>query len=173
MRSYLIWLDDPVAAVDQARADVLRAQVHDLARDPIERLHLAGELHAVEHPGPTLERAFVTHVAEWASAAQIPAEAFAMVGVSNDVLINAGLKAPTQRKPKRSTSTKRVRVSDVLEALPAGAFTMRSLQQTTGASMMTVRKAVAAGVEQHRVVDIGPDPEYVGPGRAPSWYRTA
>jgi hypothetical protein len=60
---------------------------------------------------------------------------------------------------------------EVRAAIPKGTFTVKDLQERSGASAAVVRRVISEEVEAGNVSDEGPDPDHSGPGRAPAIYR--
>jgi response regulator of citrate/malate metabolism len=54
--------------------------------------------------------------------------------------------------------------------LPDEPFTMKGLSELTGASLLTVRKAVESLQDKNIVRACGQDPDYKGVGRSPMRY---
>ena len=65
-----------------------------------------------------------------------------------------------------------MRVEDIKTKVPdSGTFTVRDLEQRTGGSTATVRKAIGELLETGAIEDLGPATDYAGRGRAPTVYR--
>jgi len=135
-----------------------------------------------------LEEGSVTHAKAWADHIPISVNAFAAEGVPADVLRRAGfpVAAPfrgrrrTPRGAEQAVATvarrSYVTVDEVRAAIPDGAFTIKTLQEASGASPAVVRKVVAEEESAGRLRSEGTDPDhpnYRGPGRAPVLYRKA
>lgn len=177
VRKYLDALRDPSSLRDdEAIGDVERKLADE--GDPIARLKLQQELAELNAPSmDSIENAFVVSAKAWADDIGITGKAFAAEGVPAATLRRAGF-AVSGRGGKRTTSSgggkkrgSRVTTEMVIDAMPQGAFTLRSLRELTGASPAVVRKAVTSEEEAGRVVDAGPDPDHSGPGRAATLYR--
>jgi predicted ArsR family transcriptional regulator len=66
-----------------------------------------------------------------------------------------------------------VSVDKVKACVPSGPFTAKALEEASGATGATARKAIAELVAAGSVESLGPDPEYSGRGRAPTLYKSA
>lgn len=178
IRTYLSALRDPESLRDDGAISEKETELSE-AGDPITRLRLHEELQKLTKPSlEAIEDEFVVHAKAWADESGISAKAFAAEGVPSAVLRRAGFtvsgggsgrgrKAPGRRAP----SGRRVTTEQVIESMPAGTFTVKGLQEISGASAAVVRKAIAAEREGGRVQEVGPDPDHSGPGRAPTLYR--
>ncbi|HVM19810.1 MAG TPA: hypothetical protein VM307_07605, partial [Egibacteraceae bacterium] len=85
----------------------------------------------------------------------------------------AGL-APTgggRRAGRRPGVRSRVTVDQVRAVIPRGAFTMKMLQERSGASPAVVRKVITEELAAGTLKEQGPDPDHRGPGRAPILYK--
>jgi len=80
----------------------------------------------------------------------------------------------SQRRTAEKTTTGatrgRVTQADIRSMLPDEPFTMKSLAELTGASLLTVRKAVESLQDKNIVKAVGQDPDYKGVGRSPMRY---
>jgi hypothetical protein len=178
VRTYLNALRDPKTLRDDdaitAKQDELNAE-----DDPIKRLQLQEELSRLTAPSvEAIEDDFVVHGKAWADKHGLSAAAFVAEGVPAAVLRRAGftVDVPKSSGRKRSSGTRsssgtRVTTEEVIEAMPKGSFTVKVLQEASGASPAVVRKAINAEVEAGRLTDAGPDPDHSGPGRSPTLYR--
>ncbi len=104
VRRYLEWLEDPDSLIDDEAVARAEAAVAD-ARDPLTRLHaLADAEHARQADADAVIRDFITHARAYAEAQSIPIAAFRAVGVSDDVLRQAGFglagRVPAGRGPR-------------------------------------------------------------------------
>lgn len=144
--------------------------------DPIERLKVLAQLQRLRHPvEATYKRAFIEHAKAWAERNDVPPPAFIEMGVPVDVLDEAGL-LPVD-PPDSATSLGRFGRAVSAERVAAAAlrqrrrFTQPQLRAATGASPMTIRKALAHLIADGKVRVIGPDPDWNKPGRAPLLYE--
>jgi hypothetical protein len=128
------------------------------------------------------EQAFIEHATAWADAAGVSGRAFAAEGVPTAVLRRAGFRdfADGERSPRRrrTTSTGRapgrrasVTSDKVRAAIPPDAFTVKRLQQLSGASATTVRRVIRDEVQAANLTACGADPDHSGPGQAPTIYE--
>lgn len=180
VRDYLRALQDPASLRDDDQISHLTEQLSK-SEDGVERLRLRQLLMDAEAPSiERFEEAFVTHAKAWAEEQGISAKAFSDEGVDSDVLRRAGFSVGDGRRRgrvARSAGTaprarrSRVTTEDVRAAIPAGAFTIKTLQDTSGASPAVVRKVVAEEEGAGRLRSEGTDPDHRGPGRAPILYR--
>jgi hypothetical protein len=175
---YLRALRDPSSARDEATIQELEQRLATLD-DPVERLLARSDLlRATQADASSFEAGFTEHAKTWAEANRVSAEAFTAEGVPADVLRRAGFRVGgrvggrggtgRQRSDRRRT---RVGVEKIREALPKGKFTLRQVQEATGASPATVRKVVMEQVAAGKVKELGPDEKHAGPGRAPTLYK--
>ena len=179
VRNYLISLRDPSALRDDDAIADLRSEL-DQTDDDVERLKLRQQLLELQNPPlDRYERAFVEHAKAWADDTGVTAAAFVAEGVPTAVLRRAGFRGVTNggaRRTRRTTaraSTERRRVSadEVRAAIPTGAFTVKDVQEASGASAAVVRRVIGEEVDGGNVTDQGPDPGHTGPGRAPTVYQ--
>lgn len=178
VRSYLVSLRDPAALRDDARVNELKAKLEE-SSDALERLQLRQRLMEAESPSlESYEDAFVEHAKAWAESHGVSMDAFEAEGVPSAVLRRAGFRTTRggrRRGPRtrvRATRTRaRVSADEVREAIPSGVFTVKDLQEKSGASAAVVRRVVQEEVQAGRVSDEGPDPDHSGPGRAPTLYK--
>ncbi|QGG95001.1 helix-turn-helix domain-containing protein [Actinomarinicola tropica] len=186
VRRYLSWITDPGSVRDEALIAELERKIAD-ASDPIEKIHLASDLHrARQVDGSSLRREFLAVARRWADAQGIVPEAFLELGVPAEDLRHAGFDvgAPMGRRaevgtvdrPGRATGRRAPRAS--VEDIRAGArsfdgpFTIADLRDRVGGSPATVRKALEAMVEAGEVRNLGAADDWPGPGRPPHRYRT-
>lgn len=169
VRSYLAVLRDPSSLRDEAALAQLRKQLES-SSDDLERLRLRQQILDMEHPSiDRYEDDFVTHAKAWADEHGVTPKAFEAEGVPGGVLRRAGM-APASRRRRGGTRT-RVTVDEVRAAIPRGSFTIRRLQELSGASPAVVRKVVTEELEAGRLKEQGPDPNHRGPGRSPVLYK--
>ena len=185
VRSYLLSVRDPSALRDRDAIAELNTKLEQ-ADDELERLQLRQQL--LDSENPSLDRyedAFVEHAKAWAERTGITADAFLAEGACR-VLRRAGFRGGTgggggrrttstrtTSSSTRSTSARsRVSADEVREAMPSGTFTVKDLQERSGASAAVVRRVILEEVEAGNVSDEGSDPDHTGPGRAPKLYRS-
>jgi len=175
VEDYLVALKNPSALRDDKEIEKIRAEL-DASSSGVERLRLHQRL--LEADSPSIERyeeAFITHAQAWAGQEGITVRAFQEEGVPNDVLRRAGFKLAGGRRARASSAgrsrRKRVTSEEVRQAMPAkGTFTIKDLQERSGASPAVVRKVVNEEEAAGAIVNRGSDPDHRGPGRAPSLY---
>lgn len=175
VRNYLTALRDPSALRDDEKIADLRRRL-DTADDAIERLQLRQQILGAESPSlEQYEDEFVTHAKAWADERGVTPKAFEEEGVPNQVLRKAGFGGRRRGGARRSTSTRagrsRVTAEEVRKAIPRGSFTVKTLQDKSGASAAVVRKVVGEEEANGRIERAGTDPDHTGPGRAPTLYR--
>lgn len=177
VRSYLIALNDPTALRDDAQLADLQRQLAE-STDTITRLELRQKIMETEEPQlDRYEADFVTHAREWADQHGISPKAFLAEGVDVAVLRKAGFSVPGARgrsispSKARTRTRSRVTTAEVRSAIPKGTFTIKHLQERSGASPAVVRKAVQEEIAEGRVKEMGTDPDHRGPGRAPVLYE--
>ena len=166
--TYLVALQDPSSLRDEASVAALQSKL-EKATDHLERLRLRQELLDLESPSiGRYEEDFITHAKAWADENGITTKAFEAEGVPAGVLRKAGLATGGRRGRRTRT---RVTVDQVRAAIPRGSFTVKTLQEISGASPAVVRKVVLDGVADGTLKEQGTDPSHVGPGRAPTLYK--
>jgi hypothetical protein len=176
VRGYLTALSDPSALRDEAGLAELQRQLGE-ATDSLTRLELRQKIMDAEEPQiDRYEADFVTHAKEWAEQNGISPKAFIAEGVDVAVLRRAGFPVPGGRRSGgagrgRTRTRSRVTTAEVRAAIPKGQFTIKQLQERSGASPAVVRKAVQEEIAESRVKEIGTDPDHRGPGRAPVLYE--
>lgn len=181
VRNYLLSVRDPEALRDEDTIADLKNKLEQ-SDDELERLQLRQQLLDIE--SPSLERyedGFVEHAKDWAERTGISADAFLAEGVSRSVLRRAGFRGVGgggRRRGGRATTTRatgatrtRVSADEVRAAIPSGTFTVKDLQEHSGASAAVVRRVINEEVDAGNVTVEGPDPDHTGPGRAPIVYR--
>ena len=171
VRTYLAALRDPSSLRDETRLAQLQSQL-ETSTDDLERLRLRQQIFDVESPSVAQhENEFITHAKSWAEEHGVTAKAFEAEGVPGHVLRKAGLAAPRGGRGRRSGTRRRVTVAEVRAAIPRGTFTIKHLQEISGASPAVVRKVVADELAAGNLKDQGPDPDHRGPGRSPTLYK--
>lgn len=174
VRNYLTALKNPSSLRDDNEVEDLEKRLES-TDDQVERVMLRQRL--LEARTPSAERYeddFVTHAKQWAEEQGVTASAFTAEGVPATVLRRAGFRVSGGRGARRrSTSGSRTRVSsdEVRKALPKGTFTVKAVQEKTGASAAAVRKVIQEAVQAGEATEVGADPDHTGPGRAPTLYR--
>ena len=176
LSAYMRAVADPTSLIDQDKIESMRAQLANTT-DPVNRLVLRNQIRAAEVPDLTaLAEPFVQHARAWAQEVGAEAEDFASEGVPTGVLRQAGFNVAAEgpRRRRRSNGTRtRVSSPQIVSAIPKGTFTIRSLVESTGASVGAVRAALQGQVAAGAVTEIGPDDSFSGPGRRPVLYRRA
>ena len=179
VRNYLMSLRDPSALRDDAVIADLHSRI-DQTADDVERLKLRQQLLELQDPPlEQYEAAFVEHAKAWADDTGVTADAFVAEGVPPGVLRRAGFRGVTNGSARRtrrttaraSSARRRVSADKVRAAIPAGAFTVKDVQEASGASAAVVRRVIGEEVDAGNVTDQGPDPDHSGPGRAPTVYQ--
>lgn len=176
VRSYLRALKDPASLRDDDAIDEVRKAL-EAEEDMVARVQLQQQLLDLESPSmESAEDAFVTHAKAWADEVGITAKAFAAEGVPTALLRRAGFavgrgSSRGSGRRRSSSSGKRVTTEEVIAAIPRGAFTVKDLREKSGASAAVVRNAIKAQVDEGALVEVGPDPDHSGPGRAATLYK--
>jgi tryptophanase len=178
VQNYLISLRDPSALRDDDAITTLQETI-DQTDDALERLTLRQQLLDLQHPPlEKYEAAFVEHAKAWADDTGVTADAFKAEGVPAAVLRRAGFRrvtnGDTRRTPRAgqpSRTRRRVSADEVRAAIPSGTFTVKDVQQASGASAAIVRRVISEEVDAGNLTDEGPDPKHAGPGRAPTVYQ--
>ena len=166
VRNYIQWLTDPQSMRDDEAIAELEARIAEA--DPIEALTLHTQLAKLRVvDGEPFIKAFVENAKAWADANNVDVRAFREVhDVPAPVLRDAGFE--NVRRP----STTRVTKEDVVASVPkTGLFTVRDLENLSGASTVTVRETVQALVEDKVIQSRGIDPKHDGRGKAPVRYE--
>lgn len=187
VRRYLAWVDDPTSAIDEGAVERAEA-AFAAASDPIDRLHAAAARERAKAADvASITTDFVAHARGYAEAEGIPVEAFRTLGVSDDVLSEAGFAVPSSRgrrgpaaagrKAAGRPSTPRApqipvsQIKAVADQMPKQ-FTLSQLaDKAGGGSPATVRKAVDELITEGRAAKLGPEANHTGPGRAPTIYE--
>lgn len=181
VRTYLRWREDP----ESIRPDTgeLDARIES-EQDPVERVKLRSERARRADLGPTIEADFVAHVAEWAHANEVSADALLEEGVERRLLAEAGLISGAARSsktrssrsgsaPAGSTRAKRTSRGDIesyIRGLRAGTtFVTATVSNDVGGSVGTIRKVLDVLMEEGAVAEAGKD--HSGPGRPRTLYE--
>jgi hypothetical protein len=185
VRRYLAWIEDPDSAVDQEAVDAAEA-AFAAATDPIAKLHAAAARErAAAADVSAIEHDFVVHAKAYADAQEIPASAFEALGVGVDVLKQAGFAVAGPRGRRRASSPAPIRSSGAPRAAQVSVAAIKSVavqmpkqftlgqlaEKAGGGSPVTVRKAVDELIAEGRAATLGPAPDHLGPGRAPTLYE--
>jgi hypothetical protein len=178
VRNYLLSVRDPGALRDESAISELKSKLEQ-SGDELERLQLRQRLLDIESPPlEKYEDAFVEHAKAWADKTGISGEAFAAEGVPAAVLRRAGFRGVSggRRRTVRAASARtgtrsRVSADEVRAAIPTGTFTVKDLQEGSGASAAVVRRIIQEEVDAGRLSAEGADPGHSGPGRAPTIYK--
>lgn len=178
VRDYLLFVEDPARLVDHNAVEKFEARMAS-ATDPLERLIAIADHERAIHPDEDSYRAaFIAHAKKWAADHNVTAVAFEKMGVSPEVLSQAGL-APIRRgalgpgvAKERSGSVSVIQVKSAVQQV-RGTFHLSEIAIAAGGSPMTIRKAVSELIDEGRVRRIGPDPQWSGKGRAPILYEHA
>ncbi len=183
VRDYLKALSDPSSLRDDSNVERLRKQLAS-SDDGVERIRLRQQLLDAETPSvERYEEDFVTHARSWADELGIGVKAFQDEGVQPAVLRRAGFdvsgggrgrgggRGSTGGGASGGRKRTRVTVAEVRAAIPNGTFTIKTLQERSGASPAVVRKVVSEEEAAGTVTSAGTDPDHRGPGRAPTLYR--
>ena len=179
VRNYVISLRDPSALRDDDAIADLHSTI-DQTDDDVERLKLRQQL--LDLQDPPLERyeaAFVEHAKAWADTSGVTADAFVAEGVPAAVLRRAGFRGVSNRGTRRTRRSsaratagrRRVSAEEVRAAIPTGMFTVKDVQEASGASAAVVRRVISEEVDSGNLTDQGPDPDHTGPGRTPTIYQ--
>lgn len=180
VRRYLSYLADPTAVQDDERIGDLERRLAE-TEDPIEKIKLASELYRAQHvDGSEYRDAFIAEAKGWADENGVVSEAFLQLGVPAEDLRDAGFDVGRRgRRGDRPAGSNgrsrapRVSVEEIRDAAlrVSGPFTVSELRGLVGGTPATVRKALDGLLEDGRLVDLGPDRNWTGRGRAPHLYR--
>jgi hypothetical protein len=172
VRRYLLHLTDPQSLIDHGLIEVLKKRLAE-ETDVVARLKGLAAIESLENVDESaLRKEFVRHARSYAEREDIPATAFASMGVPRDVLgeaglLNRGRRQATPHSPGRT----RVGREQIIATVPENEFTVRDLEAASGANSITVRKVIDEMVAGGQLTELGPDPEYQGKGRAPKRYK--
>jgi hypothetical protein len=179
IRRYLVALSDPDSLVDRDAVARIEREVAALA-DPIEQLRALTRLErAMVVDVDTCAQEFAACALEWARRNGVTVNAFRQLGVTDEVLRNAGFlgrrrPAKSRRASNRAGAPSRAVTAATLQtAIPRqfGEFTFRDVALSLGGSPMTIRKAVNNLIDQGLVERVGPAVSFPGAGRAPIVFR--
>lgn len=179
VRNYLLSVRNPDALRDDDAIADLQSKLEQ-SGDDLERLQLRQQLLDLEHPSlDRYEEAFVEHAKAWAEQMGISGAAFVAEGVDTGVLRRAGFRdvggrgrrGAARATTAQTTTRSRVSADEVRAAIPSGTFTVKDLQDRSGASPAVVRRIIGEEVDAGRLTDEGTDPDHKGPGRAPTVYK--
>ena len=177
VRTYMTAIQDKAALLDSEKISKLERKLSETV-DVVKRVQLRQELLEARNPQAAQAKAeqdFVKHAKGWAESKGVTADAFIAEGVSQDTLRKAGYRFTNTARGRRAASTAgrrtRVTTEQIRDAIPDGAFTVKDLEQASGASTATVRKVIDEELEAGKLADDGADPDHSGPGRAPTLYK--
>lgn len=177
VRNYLAALKDPSSLRDQQLVSSLESKLES-SEDQVERVLTRQALQDARNPSvQTAEDEFVTHAKSWADEHGVGAPALSEEGVPAGVLRRAGFAVSGGGRGRRRGSSgtsgrrNRVTVEDIRKAIPKGTFTIKTLEQRSGASTGSVRKVVNEELAAGNISAQGADKDHRGPGRAPTLYR--
>lgn len=179
VRNYLLFLEDPSKLIDQDEVARLEAAA-EKTTDPLEKLRTINQLKQMtEGDRDSYRQAFCAHAKTWAEANGIHPSSFLTMGVDPATLRAAGFSirggSASGGRRRHSSGRGQVRVEQVKEAAArqTGIFTLADLAASSGASPMTIRKAVDELVKAGEIERLGPTPNWSQPGRAPIQFRPA
>ncbi len=182
VRNYLLFLEDPAQLVDTAEIERLQAEI-DAATDPLDRLRALSKLQrARQSDEGELRAAFCASAKRWAEVNEVTVASLQSVGVTDDVLQQAGfaVPAPATRRPGKNRANARpnsssppVTTATIKSevAVRTTRFTLADIGAEIGGSPMTVRKAVTEMISEGLVQRLGPTPNWSHQGRAPIVYQ--
>ena len=171
--------------VDRDAVRALKSQIRE-ETDSINKLKLLAQLEQEEGgrvPDFSKEQAlFVAEARAWAMNEGIPASAFQALGVSDEVLSQAGFELPAvaRKRPAGGSANRRAsgtrapavpldEVASAARKLGSG-WKLTDLAVVLKREPMTVRNYVTKLIEQGVVSDLGEDPKHNGRGRAAKIY---
>lgn len=188
IRKYLDSLgqtDKPV--VDREAVSALKTQIR-AESDSIEKAKLLSALER-EEAGHVPDRSgdqalFVAEAKAWADDAGVTVGALQALGVSAEVLRQAGFKVEAASGTTRGGARRGGRSGSRSPAIPlddvaaaarklGSSWRITDLAGVLDREPMTVRNYVIKLVEQGVVADLGEDPSHNGRGRAPKLYAIA
>lgn len=178
IRRYLNFLNDPTTLRDDARIARLQADA-DRATDPVDHLKALGALEQAKAvDGSDARDEFIAVVKGWANEHGVTADHLRTMGVPAADLSAAGFTVRGRGRSRSSASSpakrsRRVPVEDIKGKLASvgSRFTVRDLEQASGGTNATVRKAIGELVAEGKAASIGPDPSWSGRGRSPVLYE--
>lgn len=167
--------------VDRDAIRDLKSQIRE-ETDSINKLKLLAQLEHEETgrvPDFSEEHAiFVAEAKAWAASEDVPVSAFQALGVSDEVLREAGFEVPAagrRRSAGGSGSGTRAPALPLDEVAAAArklgsGWKLTDLATVLEREPMTVRNYVTKLIEQGVVADLGEDPKHNGRGRAAKIY---
>ena len=181
VRQYLLWITAPDSLRDESRIAELQAAI-DATADPIEKLKSISALEdAKTVDGDRIRADFGTHARDYVAGEGIRVDAFRTMGVSDDVLRDAGLlggppsrsssSAGARRKPGGNRRMPRLNLSDVEASLPAGDFKLADFASSIDREVATTRNYLMRLIGDGKVVEVGEDAS--GRGKPAKIYRRA
>lgn len=176
VRKYLAALRDPASLRDEKKISDLEQRL-DSSSDQLERLKLRQQLHDAKRPSiQSFEDGFIEHAKSWAETQGVGEKAFLEEGVTPAVLRRAGFRGVAVGVNRRGAgnsrrSRSRVSSDEVRSAIPKSQFTIKQLQERSGASPAIVRRVVQEEEAAGRLAAVGFDRSHKGPGRTPTLYK--
>jgi hypothetical protein len=181
IRQYLLWINSPDSLRDEGRIAELQATA-DAATDPIEKLKALSALEDAKSVDADRLRAdFVAHARDYVAGEGIRLDALRTMGVTDDVLRDAGLLggppsrsdgAPaSRRKPGGNRRMPRLNLADVEASVPHGDFKLADLAAAIDREVATTRNYLMRLVGDGKVVEVGEDAS--GRGKPAKIYRRA
>lgn len=182
VRTYMAFVRDPGALRDEHAVAELEAMIERTDNSPAQKRLRRWLLDLRRPSAASREQAFIEHATAWADAAGVSGRAFAAEGVPTAVLRRAGFRdfADGERSPRRRRTTSIGRATgrrapvtsdEVRAAIPPDAFTVKRLQELSGASAATVRRVIRDEVQAANLTACAADPDHSGPGQAPTMYE--
>ena len=178
VRQYLLWITAPDSLRDEGRVAELESTAA-AASDPIEKLKALSALEdAKTVDGDRLRADFVAHARDYVAGEGIRVDAFRTMGVSDDVLRDAGLlggppsrsSAPSAaRRPSGNRRMPRLNLDDVEKAIPDGEFKLADLATAIDRETATTRNYLIRLVGDGKVTEVGEDAS--GRGKPAKIYR--
>jgi hypothetical protein len=182
VRTYMAFVRDPGVLRDEHAIAELEGMIDRTDDGPAQKRLRRWLLDLRRPSAASHEEAFIEHARAWADAAGVSGRAFAAEGVPTAVLRRAGFRDVTdgEHSPRRRRTTSSGRATgrrapvtsgEVRAAIPPGAFTVKRLQELSGASAATVRRVIRDEVQAGTLTACGSDPDHTGPGRTPTAYE--
>lgn len=167
VRRYLNWLSAPQSLVDPDEVNRLHKEFEQTT-DVIQRLRIAADLEHAENPSvDEVQQGFIECALGLSQSQGLPAAAFKRLGVPEADLKRAGILTSSDNTSK---PRKRLTVAEVVDLVPEGPFSAKIFQDRSGASAMTVRRAIQHLLDEGRIESIGTSSDHAARGRAPSLF---
>jgi hypothetical protein len=165
VRNYLTGLRDPGALRNEEELQQLTDAL-DSTDDMVERIRLRQQI--LDLDDTSLERHEHAFLAEGVPPQILRRAGFRVGGRGGG---RGGARKSSGGQKRTNAPRSRVTAEEIRKAIPKGTFTIKQVQESTGASLASVRKVIEEGVSGGTIQAVGPSPDHSGPGRAPNLYK--